>query len=588
MKGCDQGGLSAMDWTPDEDTLDLIRHVAIQNAIEYEGKGAIGSVIGRIMGMRADLRQHGKIVTGLVAQEVNKANASAATDGLESLREILTSEAPHLLEKREVKERRTGLPELKDAEKGNVVLRFAPNPNGPLSFGHARGLVINSIYREMYDGVFILRFDDTDTKVKPPMLEAYERIQEETAWLTGRKPDRVVIASDRMDAYYEHATMMLEKGYGYVCQCSAEAFKEHRVGKTECPCRNQTTHQNIELWQQMLNREFNPGDAVVRVKTDMTLKNPALRDWPALRLQDTQAHPHPRKEVGSKYVVWPLLDFQSAVEDHLQGVTHIVRGKDLMDSTRKQTLLYEHFGWKYPETMYWGRVKVHEWGGFSTSKMRLDIEEGRYPGWGDPRLPTLEGLKGRGISDAALRAFWLELGITQKDISVPLSTLYAHNTKVVDAKAPRLSFIRDAVLCSLEGAEVPESVSHPVNPNDESMGLRTWDMTDGAVYIEQEDCEKGSLRLKEFADVDLHGSKAIITSFERSDKRPIVHWITEGNSTEGTLVSTSNNEIHVQKGRIEKHSLKTGTIVQLERIGYARIQEDGSFILCHEASVEEK
>ena len=588
MKGCDQGGLSAMDWTPDEDTLDLIRHVAIQNAIEYEGKGAIGSVIGRIMGMRADLRQHGKIVTGLVAQEVNKANASAATDGLESLREILTSEAPHLLEKREVKERRTGLPELKDAEKGNVVLRFAPNPNGPLSFGHARGLVINSIYREMYDGVFILRFDDTDTKVKPPMLEAYERIQEETAWLTGRKPDRVVIASDRMDAYYEHATMMLEKGYGYVCQCSAEAFKEHRVGKTECPCRNQTTHQNIELWQQMLNREFNPGDAVVRVKTDMTLKNPALRDWPALRLQDTQAHPHPRKEVGSKYVVWPLLDFQSAVEDHLQGVTHIVRGKDLMDSTRKQTLLYEHFGWKYPETMYWGRVKVHEWGGFSTSKMRLDIEEGRYPGWGDPRLPTLEGLKGRGISDAALRAFWLELGITQKDISVPLSTLYAHNTKVVDAKAPRLSFIRDAVLCSLEGAEVPESVSHPVNPNDESMGLRTWVMTDGAVYIEQEDCEKGSLRLKEFADVDLHGSKAIITSFERSDKRPIVHWITEGNSTEGTLVSTSNNEIHVQKGRIEKHSLKTGTIVQLERIGYARIQEDGSFILCHEASAEEK
>lgn len=588
MKGCDQGGLSAMDWTPDEDTLDLIRHVAIQNAIEYEGKGAIGSVIGRIMGMRADLRQHGKIVTGLVAQEVNKANASAATDGLESLREILTSEAPHLLEKREVKERRTGLPELKDAEKGNVVLRFAPNPNGPLSFGHARGLVINSIYREMYDGVFILRFDDTDTKVKPPMLEAYESIQEETAWLTGRKPDRVVIASDRMDAYYEHATMMLEKGYGYVCQCSAEAFKEHRVGKTECPCRNQTTHQNIELWQQMLNREFNPGDAVVRVKTDMTLKNPALRDWPALRLQDTQAHPHPRKEVGSKYVVWPLLDFQSAVEDHLQGVTHIVRGKDLMDSTRKQTLLYEHFGWKYPETMYWGRVKVHEWGGFSTSKMRLDIEEGRYPGWGDPRLPTLEGLKGRGISDAALRAFWLELGITQKDISVPLSTLYAHNTKVVDAKAPRLSFIRDAVLCSLEGAEVPESVSHPVNPNDESMGLRTWDMTDGAVYIEQEDCEKGSLRLKEFADVDLHGSKAIITSFERSDKRPIVHWITEGNSTEGTLVSTSNNEIHVQKGRIEKHSLKTGTIVQLERIGYARIQEDGSFILCHEASAEEK
>ena len=588
MKGCDQGGLSPMDWTPDEDTLDLIRHVAIQNAIEYEGKGAIGSVIGRIMGMRADLRQHGKIVTGLVAQEVNKANASAASDGLESLRSVLSQEAPHLLEKREVKERRTGLPDLKDAQKGKVVLRFAPNPNGPLSFGHARGLVINSTYREMYDGEFILRFDDTDTKVKPPMLEAYERIQEETAWLTGRKPDRVVIASDRMEAYYEHASMMLEKGYGYVCRCSAEAFKEHRVGKTNCPCRGRTSLENLELWQQMLDRKFSPGDVVVRVKTDMTLKNPALRDWPALRLQDTEAHPHPRKSVGSKYVVWPLLDFQSAVEDHLQGVTHIVRGKDLMDSTRKQTLLYEHFGWDYPETMYWGRVKVHEWGGFSTSKMRLDIEEGRYPGWGDPRLPTLEGLKGRGISDEALRAFWLELGITQKDISVPLSTLYAHNTKVVDSTAPRLSFIREPVLCSLEGLDLPKTVSHPVNPNDAKMGSRTWNMDKGTVYLEQEDVERGALRLKEFADVNLTGSKAIIHSFERSDKRSIVHWITEENSTEGTLLSTSNNEIITQNGRLEKHSLKPGTIVQLERIGYARLQEDGSFILCHEVSNEEK
>ena len=106
------------------------------------------------------------------------------------------------------------------------------------------------------------------------------------------------------------------------------------------------------------------------MKTDMTLKNPALRDWPALRLQDTKTHPTLAREIGSTYTVWPLLDFESAVEDHLKVLTHIIRGKDLMDSTRKQTLLYEHFGWTYPETMCWGRVKVHEWGGFSTSQMR--------------------------------------------------------------------------------------------------------------------------------------------------------------------------------------------------------------------------
>ena len=580
--------MSPMSWSPDEATLNSFRHLAIQNAIEYECNAAPGSVIGRLMGSRADLRAHGKIISPLIAKAVAEANAMAAREGLDALRAVLNEEAPHLLEKREKKERRVGLPELKNAEKGKVVLRFAPNPNGPMSFGHARGIVINGEYAKEWDGELILRFDDTDTVVKPPLVSAYKDIETEAGWLLGYAPHRVVIASDQIPHYYEHAEQMLEAGFGYVCRCSAEAFKEHRVGKTNCPCRDQTSLENLELWQQMLDRKFSPGDVVVRVKTDMTLKNPALRDWPALRLQDTEAHPHPRKSIGSKYVVWPLLDFQSAVEDHLQGVTHIVRGKDLMDSTRKQTLLYEHFGWDYPETMYWGRVKVHEWGGFSTSQMRLDIEEGRYPGWGDPRLPTLEGLKGRGISDEALRAFWLELGITQKDISVPLSTLYAHNTKVVDSTAPRLSFIREPVLCSLEGSELPKTVSHPVNPNDEKMGLRTWNMDKGAVYLEQDDVERGALRLKEFADVNLEGSKAIIHSFERSDKRSIVHWITEENSTEGTLLSTSNNEIITQNGRLEKHSLKPGTIVQLERIGYARLQEDGSFILCHEVSIEEK
>ena len=215
-----------MAWIPDEETRTMIRHVALQNALEYEGKAAVGSVIGRIMAMRDDLKQHGKDVTSLVANEVKQANELASVNGLEHLRSILSDEAPHLLEKREVKARREGLPELKNATRGKVVLRFAPNPNGPLSFGHARGLVINNTYRSMYEGTFILRFDDTDTKVKPPMLEAYQRIEEETSWLTGRSPDRVIIASDRIEVYHQHAEEMLENGFGYVCRCTADAFKE--------------------------------------------------------------------------------------------------------------------------------------------------------------------------------------------------------------------------------------------------------------------------------------------------------------------------------------------------------------------------
>ena len=160
--------------------------------------------------------------------------------------------------------------------------------------------------------------------------------------------------------------------------------------------------------------------------------------------------------------MWPLLDFQSAVEDHLQGVTHIIRGKDLMDSTRKQTLLYEHFGWTYPETMYW-EVKVHEWGGFSTSQMRTDIEDGTYSGWDDPRLPTLAGLRKRGTQALALRNFWLELGITQGHFR-------SYNTKVVDDEAPRMSFVRHAVSFGVVGVEPTLELPH--HPNHPNMGVR--------------------------------------------------------------------------------------------------------------------
>jgi glutamyl-tRNA synthetase len=577
--------MKGMDWKPDDATEAAIRHMALQNALEYEGKAAVGSVIGRLMASRSDLRPHGKIVNGLVAQMVVEANDLAAKEGLDHLRSILQAEAPHLLEKRAPKKRREGLTELPNAENGKVVLRFAPNPNGPLSFGHARGLVINSTYQEMYEGEFILRFDDTDTKVKPPLLEAYQQIVEEATWLTGRAPDRVVVASDRMEHYYEHAESMLREGFGYVCRCTAEAFKEHRQSKSACPCRDQNSSDNLTLWKAMLKGAYKPGDAVVRVKTEMDLKNPALRDWPALRIQDTKTHPHPRPEVGSTYTVWPLLDFQSAVEDHLQGVTHIVRGKDLMDSTRKQTLLYEHFGWRYPETLYWGRVKVHEWGGFSTSQMRRDVEAGLYDGWSDPRLPTLAALKERGIQPEALQHFWLELGITQKDISVPLSTLYAHNTKAVDNGAPRLSFIRNAAAFHLKGNH-PAEVKVPCHPNHEEMGWRTWDLAEGQVWLEADDVVKMDVRLKEFADVELHDNEARITSLERQQEHPVIHWLPASQADEAVLLETKNNEIHRISGKLERHNHSAGTVVQLERIGYARVLDDGNLLLCHESASE--
>ncbi|MEE3134920.1 MAG: glutamate--tRNA ligase family protein, partial [Candidatus Thermoplasmatota archaeon] len=333
-----------MPWSPDSKLMENIYHLSIQNSLQYEGKGQLGSVMGKVMGTFPEARKHAKELTGIIKEHVEKANNLAKEKGFEHLKNILEENAPELLEKK-IKEKRTGLPDLKNAEDGKVVLRFAPNPNGPLSFGHSRGVVINSEYAKRYDGKWILRFDDTDTVRKPPLPEAYQLIQEEVEWLTGKPADKVVIASNRIETYYEFASKLIKKGGAYVCTLSADDFREFRQNKTNSPDRSRSPEENLKLWEKMLNGDFSPGEAVVRIKTDMTLPNPALRDWPALRIQDTESNPHPRNEIKSKYKVWPLLDFQSAIEDHLQGVTHIIRGKDLMDSTRKQTLLYNHFEW---------------------------------------------------------------------------------------------------------------------------------------------------------------------------------------------------------------------------------------------------
>ena len=577
-----------MSWICDDDTLALIRLYSLQNSLEYDGQGKPGSVMGRIMAERPDLRQYGSEISKIINGEVQKANEFALSEGLEKVREILEEEAPHLLEKRKT-ERKEGLPDLDCASEANVVLRFAPNPNGPLSYGHGRGVVINSEYAKKYNGELILRFDDTDTSKKPPLLEAYSQICDEVEWLSGFPPHRVIYASDRVEEYYGFAHKMLASGDAYVCRCSAEEFKIYREEKQECPCRQNPFEENLELWNQMKLQDSIPGSAVVRVKTDMTLKNPALRDWPAFRIQDTTKHPHPRPEIGSKYRVWPLLDFQSAIEDHLQGVTHIIRGKDLMDSTRKQTLLYEKLGWEYPETLYWGRVKIHEFGGFSTSQMRADIDEGHYTGWDDPRLPTLGALRRRGYDPSAIRKFWIDLGLTQKDIAVPMSTLNSLNAKAVDPDAPRLSFVRDPHTVILDtNSETPDKITLPVHPENPEKGVREWHLENGVIKVKiagDDWIKHWPKRLKDFADIGIKNEKTErewegeIIRYERLDETPIVHWLPENMAQPAVLLLEENGGLVTANGLLEVNDYPDGTVVQLERMGFAILEgftDDGS------------
>ena len=556
----------AAEW--DSEIENIVRKYALQNAVEYNGAGQSGSVLGRILGERSDLRSRARELKQLVDIEVGNANYLAKNEGIEAVRGILENTNPEALN-RQKQIKRTGLKDLSNAVIGKVILRFAPNPNGPLTLGHARGVTINSEYAKIYDGKVVLRFDDTDSKVKPPIKEAYSWIEEDYKWLTGKNPDIIVRASERMEIYLSYAVKMLDEGFGYVCKCSAENFKKLRDNSKECRCRKKESKENLSDWNEMVNGKLTEGMAVVRVKTDMNHPNPALRDWPALRIQHSH---HPM--VGDKYKVWPLLDFQSAIEDHEQGVTHIIRGKDLMDSTRKQTLLYNHFGWEYPETMYWGRVKIHEFGSFSTSGMRKEIENKNYSGWDDPRLPTLRALRRRGFDSEAMKDFWIDLGLTQKDISVSLQTIESFNSTKIDSKCERRVFVRDPkkITLNANNIEVPKKLILNKHPLNKIEGNREWNIEDLEIYVEAKDLEKKEIRLKDFADIEVRNSEGIIQSLDRNDKRSIVHWIPKSIGKKAILTIPNGNEIIIQEGVIENIQIMKNNIVQLERVGYAKIE----------------
>jgi len=548
----------------DEETILTVRKYALQNALEYDGAGQIGSTLGRLLAERQDLRSRAKELSSVVNDEVAKANSLIHSEGAASVRTLIENIDPEAVQ-RTKQTKRKGLKPLDNISAG-VVLRFAPNPNGPLSIGHARGVVINHEYASMHEGKMVLRFDDTDTIVKPPLKDAYEWIIEDYEWLTGRKPDIVVRASERMPVYIRYAEEMLRKSAGYVCECSAEEFRALRVSKRACPHRGRTVEENIEAWEKMLDGRFSPGDAVVRVLTDMSLPNPALRDWPAWRIQH-EAHPM----VGNSYLAWPLLDFQSAIEDHEQGVTHIIRGKDLMDSTRKQKLLYDHLGWKYPETLYWGRVSIHGSGSFSTSEIRRGIENKIYSGWDDPRVPTLRSMRRKGFDPAALRSFWVDMGVTQKDVAVAMESIEASNAASIDSTSRRISLVSDSANIAIQG-EVPREIMLPFHPDDEKAGMREVSLASRAVIVEKEDLTN-SFRLKGLANVESVEGIFEIGSVERDDDRPIIHWLSPDSSVTCELVMADGDELNVMSCLVEDADLEIGEVVQLERKGFARVED---------------
>ena len=543
-----------------EQLKDLIRKQALDNARRHDGKAELKAVISGTIGEHPDLKQSAREIAFIARTVVEEINALSPDEQDHLIKEI----APELQQRTSVRRHKEEyLPAL--PQSANVVMRFAPNPNGPATLGSARGIVINSQYAQRYDGSFILRFDDTDPQTKRPMLEAYDWYLDDCVWL-GASPDVVIIASDRIETYYRFAEQLIEQGAAYVCTCPQQQFKALKDARLACGDRERTPEQNLALWKKMLGGDFGEKEAVLRIKTDIEHKNPALRDWIAFRIIDVT---HPR---GMTFRVWPMLDFESAIEDHMLGVTHIIRGKDLRDSEQRQRFLYNHFKWSYPFTLHWGRIKIHEYGKFSTSALKKQIEQGVFRGWDDPQLPTIRALRRRGFVAQAVRQFMLKLGITESDISVSLENLYAENRKLVDPIAKRYFFVPNPKMMSIRGV-TPTIARAPVHPS--KLDLVREIAVGSQVCISEADLKfscDDAIRLKDLYNVRITSKEPLEAEYAGSEITRglrIIQWA----QPEGPLVEVLRPD-GVDKGIGEQGIEKElDRVVQFERYGFVRIDD---------------
>jgi glutamyl-tRNA synthetase len=558
---------------------EAIRKIALLNALRYGGKARVQPVLGKLLGERPHLKARIKEVTSIIAEIVQEVNKLS----LDEQRKVAEKNWPELLISEKAEAERV-LPPLPNVEKyEQIVTRFSPNPDFVLHLGSARAIVLSYEYAKMYKGLFYLRFEDTDPKMKKPKLEFYDSIREDLTWL-GCKWDAEYIQSDRLPIYYEYAEKLLKNGHAYVCTCKRKDFRENVKTRQPCPCRNLAPDENLLRWERMLNGTYGEGKAVVRIKTDLNHPNPAVRDWPALRIIDTKKYPHPR--VGSKYRVWPLYNFACGIDDHLLGITHIIRGKEHLTNQIRQEYMYRHLGWEYPETVHYGRLKIT---GASLSKSTIlqGLRTGLFKRWDDPRLATLAALRRRGITPEAIRRLIIDVGPKTADVVLSWKNLYAYNKKIIDPVANRYFFVRDPRKLTVKNIPHAFTAQIPLHPDHPERGFRSFEIKPkerkASFLVSGDDASilrRGrKVRLMglfnfqvEKVEKSLFEGVFHSESYEEAKKlgAPLIHWIPVDTGVPCEVVMPDASVVTgVAEDGCER--LRANEIIQFERFGFVRV-----------------
>lgn len=568
------------------DNLELeIRKLVLQNAVKYEGKPSVKSVMSALLGSRADLRSRAgevKEITERLVREIEK-------ESLEAQRSELMELAPELVKDEEEEPEQEEPPELPNADKwDDIVMRLAPFPSGTLHVGNARMVILNDYYVKRYGGKLILVFDDTigseEKKVEP---EAYDLIPEGLEYL-GVDWDETVYKSDRLEIFYEYAVDLIKKEEAYVCDCDPELWRnEHKVLSRPCPCRELSVHENLARWEKMLDGTYPEKGAAVRIKTGMDDPDPAMRDHVILRISEAE---HPR--VGNRYRVWPMLEYSWGIDDHELGISHIIRGKDLVKEGKIEQHIWRIYGWAEPELIYYGRLKFKD-ATLSKSRARRKILSGEYTGWKDPRTWSLQSLEHRGIHPDALRKATLDLGLSLNDITFSMKAVYSENRKIRDSDAPRAFFVESPVWISVTDLPNEMNVAEaPIHPDYPDRGTREIPLPRENEHLDigipTHDFKRianGELfRLKDLANCRMNKGTNPSARFESFDveeildkEGQIIHWVPKGNSIPVELTMVDGSIVE-GVGEPSIAELDVGTFLQFERVGFAKIYDTNNVV----------
>lgn len=373
--------------------------------------------------------------------------------------------------------------ELAEGKNTVVHTRFPPEPNGYLHVGHAKSLCLNFGTAEKYNGMCNLFFDDTNpSKEKTEYVEA---IKADIEWL-GFKWYEIHYASDFFDEIYNRAIKLIKDGKAFVCDWSAEEISANRGTLTEpgkeSPWRNRSVEENLRLFEGMKNGEFKDGEKVLRAKIDMASPNINLRDPVIYRVLRATHH-----RTGDKWCIYPMYDFAHPICDSMQGVTYSLCTLEFEDHRPLYNWVVENTGVEHkPRQIEFARLNITNTV-MSKRYLKKLVEDKAVTGWDDPRMPTLTGLRNRGVPAQSLKNFCEAIGVAKANSEIEISYFEHFIRDYLNMHAERAMAVFEPLKVTITNfPDGEEEEDFEINPNDESAGKRKITVSKN-IYIDAED-----------------------------------------------------------------------------------------------------